>query len=443
MIATRTGSKRLLRDLNRSIVLNLIASRAPISRTDVAREGNLPAATITRIVGDFVRAGLVFETQSEESSGGRRPVHLTINPSAGHVVGVKLREDGMTVALCDLACAVVYSCEAPLASGVEPFQAVNAIAEAIERCIDEASVARLEVLGVGVGISGLIDSSRGLCRFSAILDWTNVELGPALEYRLRMPVRVDNDVNTLAVAERHFGAGRDIADFLLVTVGRGIGLGVVVGGEIYRGAHGGAGEFGHMTVDTSADAPACNCGKRGCLEAVASDYGILRAATGEDPGHRVEEAMAALIAQARAGDERVCAIFQRAGTALGVALANLVNIFDPALVLVGGEGLRGEDLITEPMRAALPATSSAGPGTRPCSRCCARPTKSGRAAPPAWCCARSSGHLSTRPARSRSSTHCWRHGWRRGKAGRGKGGDASARNCWHLQGSMVARDRHW
>ena len=362
MIATRSGSKRLLRDLNRSIVLNLIASRAPISRTDVAREGNLPAATITRIVGDFVRAGLVIETQSEESSGGRRPVHLTINPAASHVVGVKLREDSMTVSLCDLACTVVHSCEATLSAGIEPFQAVTVIAEAIERCIDEASVARPEVLGVGVGISGLIDSSRGLCRYSAILDWTNVELGPALEYRLRMPVRIDNDVNTLAVAERHFGAGRDVPDFLLVTVGRGIGLGIVVGGEIYRGAHGGAGEFGHMTVDNSPDAPPCNCGKKGCLEAVASDYGILRAATGEDPGHRVEVDMTALIAQAEAGDQRVRAIFQRAGTALGVALANLVNIFDPALVLVGGEGLRGGDLITEPMRAAFPRHVFGRPG---------------------------------------------------------------------------------
>src|SRR5260370_2724092 len=110
---------------------------------------------------------------------------------------------------------------------------------------------------------------------------------------------MDNDVNTLAGAERYCGAGRGAANFLLVTVGRGIGLGIVVGGEIYRGAHGGAGEFGHMTVDTSADAPPCNCGKRGCLEAIASDYGILRAATGEDPGHHVEDAMSALLARAR------------------------------------------------------------------------------------------------------------------------------------------------
>src|SRR5664280_1496306 len=291
MLTTRTGSKRLLRDLNRSIVLNLIAARARISRTGLARESGLPAATITHIVGDFVRAGLVVETPSEESSGGRKPVLLTLNPAAGYVVGVKLREDGMTVAICDLDCAPLYHAEAPLIPSLEPYKAVEAIAGAIEHCITAAGVPRSVVFGAGVGMPGLVDSVHGICRLSAILHWNAVEIGPALEYKLRLPVRVDNDVNTLAVAERHFGAGREVGDFILVTVGRGIGLGVVVGGEIYRGSHGGAGEFGHITVDTSEQAALCNCGKRGCLEAVASDYGILRAATGADPGSQVEQSM--------------------------------------------------------------------------------------------------------------------------------------------------------
>ncbi len=353
MVATRTGSKRLLRDLNQSIALNLIAARGPLSRTDLGRESGLPAATISRIVGDFVAAGLVLETASDESSGGRRPILLRVNPVAGYVVGVKLREDALTVAVCDLSCAVVHQCEAALPDAA-PHRAVTTITAAVERCIGEAGIARRAVLGVGVGLSGLIDSARGLCRYSAILDWRDVDLGPALEYTLRLPVRVDNDVNTLAVAERQFGAGRDAADFLLVTVGRGVGLGVVVGGEIYRGAHGGAGEFGHMTVDTSADAPPCNCGKRGCLEAVASDYGIVRAATGVEPGHQVEAVMRDVLDRAIAGDAATRAIFTRAGAALGVAVANLINIFDPALVLLGGEGLRAGDLMLEPARAMIP-----------------------------------------------------------------------------------------
>lgn len=356
MSATRTGNKRLLRDLNQSIVFNMIVERGSISRTELAKQSGLPAATITRIVGNFLSAGLVSEVSSEESSGGRRPVLLSINPSAGYIVGVKLREDSMTVAICDLNCTIIYALEENTLANADtlPHRVVEAIAEAVKRCLSEAGISVRKVLGIGVGLSGLIDSSRGICRYSAILNWRDVELGPALEFKLRLPVRVDNDVNTLAVAERYFGAGRDAANFLLVTVGRGVGLGIVVGGEIYRGSHGGAGEFGHMTVDTSADAPLCNCGKRGCLEAIASDYGILRAATGRDPGHHVEDTIGTLIDRARMGDANTQAIFTRAGNALGVAVANLINIFDPARVLLGGEGMRAGELILGPLRNTMP-----------------------------------------------------------------------------------------
>ena len=354
MSGTRTGNKRLLRDLNQSIVFNLIVERGSISRTELAKQSGLPAATITRIVGDFLSAGLVSEVSSEESSGGRRPVLLSINPSAGYVAGVKLREDGITVAICDLNCTIMHTCEETIVNDTAPHRVVEVIANAVKRCLSEEGIAVRKVLGVGVGLSGLIDSSRGICRYSAILNWRDVELGPALEFKLRLPVRMDNDVNTLAVAERYFGAGRDAANFLLVTVGRGVGLGIVVGGEIYRGSRGGAGEFGHITVDTSVDAPLCNCGKRGCLEAIASDYGILRAATGIDPGHHVEDTIGALIDRARMGDANMQAIFTRAGNALGVAVANLVNIFDPARVLLGGEGMRAGELILGPLRNTIP-----------------------------------------------------------------------------------------
>lgn len=354
MTGTRTGHKRLLRDLNQSIVFNLLMEHGAISRTDLARRSELPAATITRIVGEFLAAGLISEKPAEESSGGRPPVLLSINPAAGYVVGIKLREDSITIAICDLNCAIVHSMDERIAGEAVPRRVVETMADAVRSCVAAAGIALSKVLGIGIGLSGLIDSARGVCRYSAILNWRDVELAAALESELRLPVRIDNDVNTLAVAERYFGAGRDAANFLLLTLGRGIGLGIVIGGEIYRGSHGGAGEFGHMTIDTSAQAPLCNCGKRGCLEAIASDYGILRAATGADPGHHVEDAIGALIERAQQGDEEIRAIFTRAGESLGIALANLTNLFDPARVLIGGKGLRAGELLLGPMRATLP-----------------------------------------------------------------------------------------
>lgn len=354
MASTRTGHKRLLRDLNQSVVFNLLMEHGAISRTELAKRSGLPAATITRIVGEFLAAGLISEKQVEESSGGRPPVLLSINPAAGYVVGIKLREDSMTIAVCDLNCAVIYSTDEKIEGEATPQRVVAAMTNAVKNSVSAAGIVLSQVLGIGVGLSGLIDSARGLCRYSAILNWQDVDLASALQFELHLPVRIDNDVNTLAVAERYFGGGRDVANFLLLTLGRGIGLGIVIGGEIYRGSNGGAGEFGHMTIDTSAQAPLCNCGKRGCLEAIASDYGILRAATGADPGHHVEDAIGRLIERGQQGDPEIRAIFARAGEALGIALANLANLFDPARVLIGGEGLRAGELLLGPMRATLP-----------------------------------------------------------------------------------------
>lgn len=348
----RTGSKQLLRDLNQNLVLNTIASHEAISRTDIAHETGLPAATVTRITREFLDAHLITEELATESGGGRPPILLRINPTTGFIIGVKLREDSMTFVVCDLGSVVVSTHEATLPEGKAPEAVCDAIATGIEDTLRGAHVPLERLLGVGIGVAGLIDSAAGMCRYSAIMGWRDVELQAPLEARLGVPVCVDNDVNTLAVAERLFGLARTTGDFVVVTIGRGIGLGVVLSGEIYRGAQGGAGEFGHTTIDVSADAPECNCGKRGCLEAIASDYGILRAALHREPGNHVEADMQAL--RARTDDPAVQRIFARAGEVLGAAIANLINIFDPALIILTGEGVQAGDLLLKPMREAIP-----------------------------------------------------------------------------------------
>lgn len=347
MASTRTGSKRLLRDLNQSIVFNLIAERQSISRTELARRSRLPAATITRIVGDFLNAGLISEVVSEVSSGGRRPILLSINPAAGYAIGVKLRKESMTIAICDLSCAVIRTSEQVLPEGATVQQTIEVIVGSVQALIAKSGLTERQILGLGIGLAGLVDSTAGRCRYSAILGWQDVELRSLLECQLGVPVRVDNDVNTLAIAEHFFGEGRGVESFLLITTGRGVGMGIIIGGEIYRGAYGGAGEFGHMTVDTSEHAPFCTCGKRGCLEAIASDHSMLQEAGGSSD-------ISALISRARRGDRAVCDIFTCAGRALGIATANLINIFDPARVLISGEGLQAGDLLMESLRVTIP-----------------------------------------------------------------------------------------
>jgi predicted NBD/HSP70 family sugar kinase len=197
-------------------------------------------------------------------------------------------------------------------------------------------------------MAGAIDRRAGVCRFSPFLRWRNVPLRSMLEARLSLPVVVENDVNTLAMAERWFGAGAGVADFVVVTLGRGVGLGMVVDGRLYRGGRGAGGEFGHVTVEP--DGPPCECGKRGCLEALVGEPGLrrrLREAVGRDLTLTDGAALA------RSGDPTARAVFSEAGRTLGLALAGVVNLLNPVRLIVGGEGVETLDLLMDSLRAAL------------------------------------------------------------------------------------------
>ena len=364
MPTTRAGSSRLLRDVNGSIVFNLIFTHGPISRAEVARKSNLTAAAITQIVGDFVAAGLVRERPAEIVGVGRRPTLLELNAGAGYVVGVYAKFDDamLVIAICDLKCDVVLSAVLPhdFTARSEPHQVVQVIAEGIKDCLAQAKIAYRQVLGVGLGLPGIMDAARGVCLDSPMFGWHDVEVAPALEFKLRIPVRLDNDVNALTLAKQHFGDGRGVANFLLVGVGYGVGLGIVANGSIYRGASGGAGEFGHSRIDISDNAPRCHCGKRGCLEAVVANYALVRQAQAIDPDRFAGATLATLVTAAQAGDERIQTILAHPGTVLGIAVANMINIFDPALVLFSGEGLEASEYVLGPMRAAIQAEAFGG-----------------------------------------------------------------------------------
>ena len=165
--------------------------------------------------------------------------------------------------------------ETPVALVGDPAAAIDAIEQATSRVLRSAGIARTKVLGVGIGLPGVIDSLRGSCQFSHLLQWHDVELAAPLQRRLRLPVWVDNDVNTLAIAEKWAGDGIAARDFITLSVGRGLGLGIVIDRSVYRGAVGGAGEFGHVIVDP--DGPECECGRSGCLEALVGERALLRA----------------------------------------------------------------------------------------------------------------------------------------------------------------------
>lgn len=352
----RTGNRDLIRQINRSIILNLIRSRGPLSRTDIARISGLSLATVSGITGDLLESDFVHETGEGESTGGRPPVLLTLNGRAGFVVGLKLTETSIISVLTDLDANVLHSSMTPVSSPHDLQATLATIVAAIEEMLGTRGVDRRKVMGVGIGMAGLVDSAAGVCLYSPFFNWRNVSLAHPIEKQLGLPVYIENDVNTLTIAEQWFGAAHNIDHFLVVTVGRGIGLGIVANGRFYRGASGGAGEFGHLTLDENG--PLCDCGKRGCLEAIASDPAVVRAvaqATEHSGGTGGTGPLTfeAVSDAAEAGEPAALAGLRRSGHAIGLGLAHLINLFNPQMVVLAGEGLRAGDARLAPMREAL------------------------------------------------------------------------------------------
>jgi predicted NBD/HSP70 family sugar kinase len=348
-----TGNRDLIRAINRSHILNVIKTHGPIGRADIARRTGLSPATITSISAKLISQNLVLEKSAGDSSGGRPPILLVINPRGGYVIGIKLTETHAICALTDLEASVVAKSSRAL-SGHDPAQVVEDLAQMVLSFIREQKIAKKQLLGIGIGLAGIVDAENGVLRQSPIYGWDNVPLRDLLQSKLHIPVYIENDVNTLTLTEKWFGHGQGMDHFLIVTVGRGVGLGIVVNGQFYRGQSGGAGEFGHMAIQ--ADGPLCACGKRGCLEAYVGDPGLIR--TAQEVAARGKLSTSVdnvddLISLARSGEKAAIQIFEQAGGILGLAIANLINLFNPKKIIISGEGTREGDFLFGSMQESI------------------------------------------------------------------------------------------
>ena len=347
------GNKALIRALNRSTVLNMIKTNDLIARAEVARRTGLSPATVTSITVDLVRDNLIFEKATGDSSGGRRPILLAINPHGGYVIGIKLTETQAISALTDLEANIITKGTDTL-SGHSPEKVVEDLVKTVSSLLDQGGIRKKQLLGVGIGLAGIIDASRGVLRQSPIYKWQDVPLKDMLQKRINAPVYLDNDVNTLTLAERWYGSGQKVDNFLTITIGRGVGMGIVVNGRFYRGASGGAGELGHTVIDPKG--PLCECGKHGCLEAYVGDPGLLRSAVEARKNGLLgfeAKTIEDLVRLANEGDPGARQVYAQAGELLGRSIANLVNIFNPSRIILNGEGTRAGEWIFGPMKEAI------------------------------------------------------------------------------------------
>ncbi|MGW3996602.1 ROK family protein [Amycolatopsis sp. NPDC004772] len=327
-------------------VFTTVLTEGPVSRVDVARRTGLSSAAVTKAARPFIEAGYLEELASEgrTAPGAGRPANpLAIRPDREYFVGVKITGDDLIGVVTDLRADVRASAHHAL-TGHDVGHVVRALADLVGELL--TGTLRERAYCLGIAVSGDVDRASGVVRYSPFLGWRDVLLAELLEEATGLTVTLENDVKALAVAEQWFGEGVGASSFALVTVGTGIGSALVVHGDLVRGAHGVAGEIGHVPVADGG--PSCHCGGQGCVEAIASTEAILtraRQVTGE-PGLSMADA----VTRARGGDEPLREVFAGAGHAIGLGLAALVNLFGPERVVVSGEGVATYDLFEDQIR---------------------------------------------------------------------------------------------
>ncbi len=346
--AVRKGNQKLVKSINRNIVLNIVRQHGPISRADAARMSQLYPATVSSIVNDLIAEGFVREAGLGDSTGGRQPVMIELNRGVYVACGASIEAGRMRVCLTDLDARVLERAERPLMWQEGPRKNLADIASAVQEIIRRAEVPSEKVLGVGVVYPGPVDTSTGTILASPHMPgWGGFSLRAALEDELHCDILVDNDANAAAWGEKWFGAARGYSSFLYIMADYGLGGGIVIDNQLYRGRNSDAGEFGHMTVDI--DGPQCKCGNFGCLDAMASGAAIARKMTSDLKrgaetlcrdlvrGDIEATTMDVVLEAAARGDAHSRALIEESGRYVGIGLANLVNCLNPELIVVGGQ----------------------------------------------------------------------------------------------------------
>ncbi|WP_053227753.1 ROK family protein [Solirubrobacter soli] len=346
------GSLEALREQNLARVIAALRLGGSISRTELARRTGISRTTVASLLAALAEAGLVREEAAPSaptSQGGRPPVLVALEPRSAVAIGVDFDHDGIRVAVADLSHTILADIERDLDVDADAARALDVAVELVNEALASAKVSRTAVLGVGMSVPAPVEVSSGIVLEPSILPgWAEINPAEQLSKRLNLPVQADNDANLGALGEATWGAGRGCEDFVFLQVRTGIGLGLMLGGRIYRGAAGLAGELGHVTVDE--EGPWCGCGNRGCLQQFVSEPAILRTlASSQDPPPTI----AAVVEAAKAGDRASLRVLSDAGRHIGEALAAACNLLNPQRVIIGGELRFAGDLLLASIRSAL------------------------------------------------------------------------------------------
>lgn len=335
-------------------LLRAIYANHRASRIELARQMGSSAASITAISQRLLAREIVVELGQRSTHFGRKPILLSVRDDAAYVVGVDLGTFFLRVLIADINGHIIYKTQTETRLSEGRNQVLKKTFEAIHQAIVESRVPKRAIKGIGVGHSAVIDSQQGIVislpRPGQMTEWKNLPLRDILEEEFALPCLLEDSVKAIAIAEKHFGLGQNLHNFIYIDVGMGIGAGIFIGGSLYRGHGGSAGEFGHITVDERG--PLCCCGSNGCLEAMASGGAIIqavRSAIEKGVDSKVRDLADAdldritiehIVEAAGQNDSLAFRILDEAISHIGVALADVVNLLNPSVVIFGGAVFR-------------------------------------------------------------------------------------------------------
>lgn len=340
----RKGSFEWMKSVNKSIILNKIRTDAPISRAQIAKEARLTPPTVSSNVKELIEQGIVLESELGESLGGRKPTMLKINHKAFYVIGVDAGPKTITCVLSDLSGEIIKRTSKQLTLPLTNEQFIHILKQSIYEVLDNLRVAKDKIIGIGIAMHGVVEVETGISLYAPNLGLTNIPIKQELEHEFSIDVKIENDARAMALGESWFGNHGKLKSMLAVNLGRGVGAGLVIDGQLYHGAWDIAGEIGHMMIDPKGDR--CECGNYGCLQTFATGEAIAKLANKRLSEKIHQPVTGELIYElAIAGNEDCINVLQETGKRIGVGLTNLIHIINPEKIVLGGAVTKSSQFI--------------------------------------------------------------------------------------------------
>jgi glucokinase-like ROK family protein len=343
---SQTADQVWVRKMNRAVILQVFRTHPSLSRARLATETGLNPSTVSDIISELIQENLIRETDLIQSGTGRPGRLLELNPGGGCALGIEINVDYIEFLITDFAANVLWRKRLASTPEVGQEEIILQVSKLAKKASAFIQKGKSRLLGVGVGVPGLVDVSSGLLRYAPNLRWVDFPVRDVLARYFDCPIYVENEANAAALGEYYFGAVRNVKNFIYLSAGIGLGSGIVIGGKLFRGMFGYAGEAGHMTLDVNGDV--CGCGKRGCWETFVGPRAVER---------RVQRSLAAgaksvlsdmakgdlknivfddVIQAAKAGDQIAIDALGVVAFYLGIGIANLVNLFNVEVIVLGG-----------------------------------------------------------------------------------------------------------